>query len=103
MAGWDAVRYVWDVKRPSAGPLAALPAATPSQLSLACLPTRAALYGRAADIPFRMGGDDELAALATFYHLPWVSSRSLLWETVYGVGPPNFTAEAPWPNFNGDR
>ena len=50
-----------------------------------------------------MRGDDEFAAFATYYHLPWVSDRSLLWDTVFGGGRPNFTADAPWPTFCYDR
>ncbi|KAI3426970.1 hypothetical protein D9Q98_006914 [Chlorella vulgaris] len=57
-----------------------------------------------AEIPYRMGGDDEIAVLAQYYNLPWVSSRSLLWDTVYdSKGRANFTAEEPWPYFHVDR
>ena len=38
-----------------------------------------------------------------YYHLPFVSDRSLLWDAVYAKGSPNYTAEAPWPYFHHDR
>ncbi|EFN56843.1 hypothetical protein CHLNCDRAFT_144427 [Chlorella variabilis] len=56
-----------------------------------------------AEIPYRMGGDDELGVLSQYYHLPFVSDRSLLWDAVYAKGSPNYTAEAPWPYFHHDR
>lgn len=28
------------------------------------------------------GGDDELGVLAQYYHLPWISTRSLMWDTM---------------------
>ena len=32
-------------------------------------------------VPYRTGGDEELGVLAQYYHLPWFSTRSLMWDT----------------------
>ncbi len=38
--------------------------------------------------PFHIGGTDNLRSLATYYHLPTLSTRSLFWDTAFdGVTP----------------
>jgi hypothetical protein len=51
-----------------------------------------------------MGGDDEIEVLAQYYNLPYVATRSLMWDAVYDPqGGTNRSTEGPWPYFHIDR
>lgn len=59
--------------------------------------------------PFRLGGDDELAALAAYYHLPLFSCRNLMWDLSAVPNPDpkhhweQWTADQDHPNDLGHR
>lgn len=53
-------------------------------------------------VPYRHAGDagdDEIGILSNFYHIPWVSMRSLMWDKVFSS---NQTDRICWTDFMSD-
>lgn len=72
--------YWWQLAAPASDLAGIVPDHTPAACLHPCRHSRSL-------VPFRSGGDAELGDVAQFYHLPWLSMRSLMWGAVYGRGP----------------
>ncbi|WPT13740.1 hypothetical protein PSENEW3_00001579 [Picochlorum sp. SENEW3] len=55
------------------------------------------------------GGDDQIGTLAQYYHLPWISTRSLMWASMYHaekakrINYTDWMADRDHPNDTGHR